>query len=230
MEQMNSPDDNKKILVWSRITRIFHWSLVAMVVLCWITAEAEGSLFWTHMASGYGVLILVLFRLIWGVIGDRYSLFTNFVRKWSAIRAYFQQMLKMQVPSHLGHNPIGGWMILALLGGLGILVVTGLFSAHHDETGPYASLLASSIAEAISEIHEVLFNILLLLVFVHVAGVLTASMLEGENLVRAMWTGRKRVPTNSIETEAKEPPLWRLITAIALSFAGVAIIILNAPS
>ncbi|MDA1100106.1 MAG: hypothetical protein O2967_14095 [Proteobacteria bacterium] len=77
---MIQQSDKKEILVWDRATRVFHWTLVTMVVVCWLTAEAGRALFWTHLASGYGVLLLVLFRLVWGVLGSRHARFGDFVR------------------------------------------------------------------------------------------------------------------------------------------------------
>ena len=119
-------------------------------------------------------------------------------------------------------------MIIALLAGLTIVFATGLFAADDGDAGPYAIFLTPQIAEAVSEVHEALSSFLLFLIVVHVLGVLTESLLSRKNLVRAMWTGIKRVAINETESDAHEPPVWRLILALALSIMGIATVIWGA--
>lgn len=226
---MNHHTDNKEILVWDRATRGFHWALVGMVAICWFTSEAEGALFWTHLVSGYGVLLLVFFRLTWGVLGSRHARFGKFVCGWTAVREHVQRLLALTPPRHIGHNPLGGWMILALLAGLALIVATGMFAADDGDAGPYAMLVKSGIADALSEVHETLSSFLLFLIALHVLGVLADSLLGRQNLVRAMWTGIKRVPTNDPENDVSEPPAWRFILALMVSAMGLAAVIWGAP-
>ena len=230
---MVQESDKKEILVWDRATRAFHWSLLVMVVVCWITSEIEDALFWTHLVAGYIVLLLVLFRLAWGVMGGRHARFGDFVRGWPAVRSHARDLLALKPSRHVGHNPLGGWMILTLLAVLALTVVTGLFAGDDDEIGPYAILVNPDIADAMSEVHETLFGLLMFLVGLHVLGVLADSLLGRENLVRAMWTGNKRVPKNDPgddpETDAAEPSIFRFLTALILAAAGLAAVIWVAP-
>lgn len=226
---MKHPTDKKEILVWDRATRAFHWTLAVTVAICWLTSEAEGALFWTHSVSGYAILLLVLFRLTWGVLGGRHARFEDFVCGWAAVRDHARRLLTLTPPRHIGHNPLGGWMILALLAGLALVVVTGLFAADDGDAGPYAMLVKPGVAEALSEVHETLASFLLFLIVLHVLGVLAYSLLGRENLVRALWTGIKRVPTNDPENDAPEPSAWRLILALILSAMGLAAVIWGAP-
>jgi cytochrome b len=226
---MPQQNDKKEILVWDRATRVFHWFLVVMVVVCWITSEIEDDLFWTHLISGYIVLLLVLFRLVWGVLGGRHARFTDFVRGWSAILGHARGLLRLKPARHVGHNPLGGWMILTLLAMLALTVVTGLFAGDDDEAGPYALLIRPDIADALSEVHEALFGVLLFLAALHILGVLADSLLGRENLVRAMWTGSKRVPSDDPEGDAAEPSIWRFLIALILAAMGLAAVIWGAP-
>jgi len=231
---MNHPADNKEIRVWDVATRIFHWSLVAMVAVCWITSEAEGTLFWTHLVSGYGVLLLVFFRLVWGFLGNRHARFVDFVRGWTAARDHVKGLMVLSPPRYIGHNPLGGWMILALLGMLSLSVISGLFAADDGDTGPYAVLITPGMADALSEIHEALASFLLFLIGFHVLGVLADSLMGRENLARALWTGIKRIPVNATEggnpeDDAPEPPFWRVLLALVVAALALAAIIWGAP-
>ena len=109
------------------------------------------------------------------------------------------------------------------------MVTTGLFAAHDGDAGPYAVLVSQSVADAISEIHETLFNLLLFLIALHVAGVLIDSLLGRENLVRALITGTKRVAIDNPEDDAPEPSLLRLAVALGLAVIGLALVISGGP-
>lgn len=231
---MSYPANNKEIRVWDVATRAFHWSLVVMVTVCWITAEAEGPLFWTHLISGYGVLLLVFFRLVWGFLGNRHARFVDFVRGWTAVHEHIKGLMVLTPPRYIGHNPLGGWMILALLGMLSLSVVSGLFAADDGDSGPYASLVTPNMADTLSEIHEALASFLLFLIGLHVLGVLADSLLGRENLARALWTGIKRIPVNEIEAgipedDAPESPFWRILLALIVASLALAAIIWGSP-
>jgi cytochrome b len=205
---METHSDKKEIVVWDRATRVFHWILVVMVAICWLTSEAEGVLFWAHLVSGYGILVLVLFRLAWGFLGNRHALFKGFVCGWLKVGDHAKALMTLILPRHIGHNPLGGWMILTLLTGLTLLVTTELFSADDGDAGPYAVLMSPNFNNILSEIHEELSSIFLILIGLHVMGVLVDSLLGRENLVRALWAGIKRVPAKEPEGDALESSVW----------------------
>jgi len=170
---------NQPILVWDLPTRIFHWALVSSFTAAFLTAESER---WrdVHVLSGYALLGLIAFRLVWGVIGSRYARFAEFVRGPAAVIRYLGRIVKGKVERSPGHNPVGAAAILALLL-LG--VASGLSGwALYEEIG----------GEWLEELHEFMSNAMLAVVAVHVAGVLASSHLHGENLILAMFTGRKR--------------------------------------
>jgi cytochrome b len=177
---MNTPSESRadRILVWDLPVRIFHWTLVASFAGAWLTAESEQ---WrlVHVTLGYTVAALVVFRIAWGFVGTRYARFAQFVKGPSAVLAYARSMFAGKPAHAVGHNPAGAIAIVALL------VLAALVSA----TG-YATY--SSIGgEWLEDAHEALANAMLGIVFVHVAGVVIGSLMHRENLVAAMFTGRK---------------------------------------
>lgn len=222
--------DNQTVRVWDLPTRVFHWSLAVLALLAWITSEAEGALFWTHLAAGYGIMGLVVFRLVWGLIGTRHARFTDFVRPWSVVRNHTAEMLRFTPTRFIGHTPAGGWMIVALLAVLALLTATGLFAGDEGEKGPLAHLVGAWLADGLGEVHEGLNTVLWILIPVHVAAVLFVSYLTRDNLIRAMWTGRKQSPAEIIaagngEPAAEDiPPAGVLRVVLSAAIAAVAVL------
>ena len=168
----------QKILVWDWPVRLGHWLMVGGFIVAWLTSESE-TFRLLHVISGATVLAVATFRLPWGFIGSRYARFLDFVRGPRAVKDYAAGLLKLEPAHHVGHNPAGGWAIVLLLG-LGIL--TGLSGwANYNEIG----------GDFLEELHEGLAVTMLTVVFIHIAGVLSGSLMHGENLVRAMLNGRK---------------------------------------
>ncbi len=179
-------------LVWELPTRLFHWTIVILFVVAWLTAEDEQPLFLIHQMAGYGIFAAILFRLVWGFAGGRYARFSNFIHPWSRVRDYLCNIFHNRRSGSVGHNPAGGWMIALLLALLGATVVSGLFVSEDEVGGPWAVFISPHLAHMMEDVHEGLANALLVCVFVHIAGVTLESLLEGRNLVGAMWTGRKK--------------------------------------
>jgi len=202
---MTNPTPNE-ILVWDPLVRLFHWTLVVAFTLAYFSQEGpfedlldqvDGD--WLqaiHVWAGYTIAGLLLFRLLWGFAGPRHARFSDFVRGPRETLRYVKDVLTLRAPRHLGHNPAGGAMIVALLLSLTITVVAGLMLYGADKgLGPLASLLLASSDAAIhsiKEVHEFFANFTLLLVVGHLVGVIWESLLHRENLAHAMITGRKR--------------------------------------
>ena len=169
----------QKILVWDLPVRLGHWLMVGGFALAWLTGDSE-TFRLVHVIAGATVLAVATFRLPWGFIGSRYARFVDFVGGPAAVKDYSLSLLRLQPNHHVGHNPAGGWAIVLLLG-LGI--VTGLvgWAAYNDIGGDW-----------LGELHEGLAVAMLTVVIVHVAGVISGSVLHGENLVRAMVNGYKQ--------------------------------------
>lgn len=207
----------KTLVVWDLPTRLFHWLLVALVALAWATGETEGMGFVAHQLAGYGVLVAILFRLIWGFVGSRPARFRNFVHAWPSVRDYTKGLLTLRPRPTLGHNPLGGWMIVLLLTTLLGVSVTGLFAFVGDARGPLTHWLSPEIAHGLAELHEGLANFLLILIGIHIAGVVVDSLLTGHNLIGSMFTGRKtRDSLESGAVSANEAvPGWSAALALA---------------
>ena len=168
-----------RIRVWDLPTRLFHWLLAATFAGAWLTADSER---WigVHTTLGYAFAGLIGFRLVWGLVGPRYARFTSFVRGPAAVKRYLLSILTLRPEHHVGHNPAGGWAVLALLG-LGALTALSGYATFNDFGGHW-----------LEELHEGAAGAMLALVFVHVGAVLLSSLIHRENLVRAMWNGFKR--------------------------------------
>lgn len=178
-----SPTPPQRIKVWDALVRTLHWLLVAAVALSWLSAVIFG---WTdvHQPAGYVALAIVLLRTVWGFTGTRYARFRQFVRPASVLIDYARRLKTGAAPRYIGHNPLGGWMILALLGTVVFTSMTGwLFTTDTFWGIRWVKIL-----------HETCAWLLLGLAAIHVGGVLVTSILHRENLVTAMITGRKAPP------------------------------------
>lgn len=168
-----------EVKVWDPLVRILHWALVILFAAAFISGDDRPRV---HLWAGYGVLAIVAVRIVWGLVGSARARFRDFVAPPGRIKAYVRDMARGRPQRFIGHNPLGGVMVLAMLALL--LTISGTGVALTIE--PYKNW------EALIEAHEIASNAALALVVLHVAGVLVSSYQHGENLIRAMITGRKR--------------------------------------
>jgi len=202
----------KSIVVWDLPTRVFHWVLAGSVILALIIIEDDGLAYTIHAILGVIALMLMLFRLAWGLVGGEHSRFTDFVAGWSTLRSYTLRLLRLAPPRHIGHNPLGGWAIIILI------VLTILTAATGVLTG---GLLGGGTARAVSDIHETFGSLLQFMVFIHIAGVLIDWALTRDNLVAAMWHGRKRIEDASAAVDARGGSIWlAVVIAVPLLVFG----------
>ncbi|HSY89384.1 MAG TPA: cytochrome b/b6 domain-containing protein [Verrucomicrobiae bacterium] len=186
------PDaDSGQVKVWDPVVRVFHWSLAAAVMLALISDEDRG----LHEAVGYLALALILIRLLWGFIGPRPARFSSFVQPPGAILAYLGDVARFRARRYLGHNPAGGAMILLLMATVATAAVSGWLS----QTDRFFAVAW------VEDLHRASANLLIVLIVFHLIGVLLSSLMHGENLVRAMVTGRKPVAA-SRESESPTTP------------------------
>jgi len=164
--------------VWDAFVRIAHWTLVSCVIAAWFARGAP------HEWLGYAALVVVLLRIGWGLIGPRYARFAQFVRGPSSTLAYARRVLGRDEERHIGHNPLGGWMIVALLALLILVSASGWLATTDRYWG----------VEWVQDLHHVLADALVVLALLHVCGVVYSSWRHRENLVAAMVSGRKRPP------------------------------------
>lgn len=233
---MSSPTPiSSSVAVWDLPTRLFHWTLVLCVALLYVSGEFGGLAFTlplpggqlvmgnmdVHMLLGEIVLGLVVFRIIWGLIGSSTARFATFVQGPKAVIGYLSALRRGELPLTVGHNPAGALMIIALLVLLALQVGTGLF-ANDDifSEGPLAKLVSSSTSSTLTSIHGFIFNLLLLAVIAHV-GAAVYYRLRGKNLIQSMITGRKSAAL--IPSDASPPKLTSPLLAIpAAAIAALA--------
>jgi cytochrome b len=199
-------------LVWDALVRFFHWSLVVAFVIAYVS---EGEPLTLHVWAGYVIGALVVLRIVWGFIGSPHARFSDFVFPAGRVISYLSDEIRFRGRRYLGHSPAGGAMVIALL--FMLLATTGsgltLFAVHEGK-GPFSTFIAradnsspqpsigvagsgeeaseSPTVELWEEVHEVLANLTLLLVLLHVGGVALASYSHKENLIAAMLDGKKR--------------------------------------
>jgi cytochrome b len=181
------------VRVWDLPMRLFHWVIVLLVGFSWLSAHYDW-MDW-HVLSGYAVLTLLLFRLVWGVIGSDTARFRRFIAGPRALLRHLAHLTRREPDLEVGHNAAGGWMVLVLLLLLAVQVGTGLFANDDVFTqGPLAEIFDKSISDWLSHIHRLNFTLIEIAVAVHVLAVLTYAVLKRQDLVRPMLTGRKRLP------------------------------------
>ena len=182
-----------RLPIWDMPVRLFHWTLVAMIAVAWWTAE-QRMLDW-HRLSGYTILTLLLFRLVWGIVGSATARFSSFIRGPSALLAYMRMhMFRRDAAGTPGHNPLGGWSVVAMLTVLGAQVGLGFLAVDIDgiESGPFSYLVEFDTGRFAAEWHASLFNILLAFIAMHVAAVGFYLVFRRDNLIAAMITGSRR--------------------------------------
>lgn len=210
-----------KVKVWDGAVRLFHWALGLAVLGAFLTSE-EDEWLPTHMRVGVVVLGLVIFRVAWGLWGSRHARFSDFVRTPRQVLAYARGYVRGRVDRHLGHNPLGGAMVVAFLIVLVGLAGTGiLLSLGPDWDGALSGVITRRASKGIEEVHEALSGALLVMIGAHVAGVLLSSVLERQNLVLGMITGRKRAESEGAMEPGRTGLALRLTVAILIA-AGIA--------
>jgi cytochrome b len=186
-----------RVRVWDAPLRLFHWTLFALTGFSWWSGEQGGHWLDWHAWSGCAILALVLFRIAWGFVGSDSARFADFVRGPRASIAYLQSLLARQPKRYLGHNPLGGWMIVALLLVLLVQTLTGLFgNDDSDYEAPLAHWIGHDASSIVSAVHGYNFDLLLVLVGLHVVAVLTHVILRRDDMLKAMFSGIKTSATD----------------------------------
>ena len=176
---MNTSDRKEAILVWDFPIRVFHWLLVISFTGAWLTSESEAQQL-IHYAFGYSACAIILFRIVWGVVGTRYARFTQFIKGPAATWQHIKSLLVGKQPPGLGHNPAGALVMISLMILILLIGLTGY------------GIVKDVLGELMSGAHEAISNLALGFVFIHIAAAIIMSFLQKENLVRSMITGIKQ--------------------------------------
>lgn len=215
-----------RVLAWDGPTRLFKWSLVLLVFDGWLSNEVGGAYPAWHKWNGYAVLTLILFRVMWGFVGGSTARFTKFVALPGRALAYVKAAATGRPQKYLGHNPLGGWMVLALLALVGLQCISGLFSADEDRLvieGPFVKLVGDATVSFAAKWHHRIFNAIEILVLLHVAANFFYTFVKREPLIQGMATGSKPAAPYVDEASAR-PGSW---AAAAVCLAVAAAIVLG---
>lgn len=205
----------RPVRVWDLPTRLFHWSLAALVVFAILSAETGGEWMVWHFRAGFAVLTLLAFRIIWGFIGGRYARFSS----WRLNRAALAQDLRTDAPETPGHSATGSLAVAAMLATISVQVGSGLCA--HDEMdfgGPLARHLSNATSDALTALHHLNGKLILALVVLHLAAVAFYFVIKKRNLVRPMLTGDKHGIDPS--TASRDDAALRLLAAVLLAALG----------
>lgn len=208
------------VRVWDLPTRLFHWLLVLLVTISFVTVEIGGNAMQYHERSGFTILALVLFRLAWGLLGSQPSRFKTFLKGPATVLRYAATTLRREPECHMTHNPLGGWSVAALLTALLVQAGTGLFANDDIATeGPLYGWVSKRTSDWITEAHEFNAGIIVVLIGLHVAAVLFHLIYKRDNLLVPMITGDKQCDA------ADGPPgmrsFWLAAVIAALAAAAV---------
>lgn len=230
-ESVTSHTALRSALVWDGFVRAFHWSLVLLFVGAVATGKAGGEWIVWHMRFGYAILALVLFRILWGFAGGAYARWGSFLSGPGAAIAFIKRLFA-RGPAHvIGHNPVGGWMVLVLLLLLAAQGVMGLFS--NDEiatTGPLYRYVSEETSIRLMKWHRQAGDILLILTGIHIAAVIFHVVVKKEGIVSAMFSGRKALPPElardaEAATEARpgRPAEGLILLSLAIAVVALAV-------
>jgi len=180
-----------EVEVWDPFVRVFHWALVALFIIAYMTEDEWLGL---HVYAGYVIGVLLALRVGWGLVGPHHARFGDFVYPVDAITAYLRDTLRLRARRYLGHNPAGGAMVVLMLTVLLLTTLSGLLAYGIEGQGPLAAARGpwAGLEDVAEGLHELLANLAVFLVVVHVGGVIVESLIHGENLAKSMLTGRKR--------------------------------------
>jgi cytochrome b len=207
--------------VWDLPVRLFHWLLAALILFSWWSVHNHHT-DW-HIWSGCGILTLLIFRLLWGFVGSSTARWASFIRGPSAVRDYLRGQW-----TGVGHTPLGGLSIVALIAAVAIQAGLGLFAQDEDGIylGPLSTLVSSDTSDRVRDLHETWFNILLALIILHVAAILFYR-LRGRHLTKSMITGKAVLDPGT--APMKPGKWWVALICLAISIGIVRWIIAGAP-
>jgi cytochrome b len=208
------------VRVWDLPTRVFHWAMVALVALSFLTINLGDEWAQWHFYSGYTILTLVAFRIVWGFVGGRYARFGSFLFGPAAILSTLKG--EPGAPRTLGHNPLGSLSVFALLAVLGMQAVLGLFANDEDAgAGPLAKFVSTGLSERLTSLHRLNADLIIALVTLHVLAILYYLLRRRENLIRPMLTGDK--PSTEPGLASRDDVAMRARAAVVLAVCAASV-------
>lgn len=231
--EASSYSEPRTVRAWDLPTRVFHWSLVFCIFSAWISftyasALGDPTLRW-HRWNGMAILVLLVFRILWGFVGGTTSRFQSFIRwPWTAL-GYLKDTFSGRPRHFLGHNPAGSWMIVVLICVVIAQGTLGLFTLEHNDltAGPLQRLIIDDepLTKQIQKLHSYGFNVIIALVTLHITANALYHALGSDGIITAMVTGRKRTAPFEDHAEAHGGSVWLalgcLAAAMLIVFGGI---------
>ena len=215
----------KTVKIWDLPVRIFHWSLVILFVAAYVTNSLGSEYFTYHLWTGYAMIVLVSFRILWGLVGTYHARFINFIRNPITTTKYAVSFLKKTEKHYAGHNPLGAIMVVILLLGILVQAVTGLFT--NDEilnVGPLYAYVTDELSLKLTSLHRQIFYWILGAIVLHILAVAFHVWFKRDNIIKAMFTGKKNAEGLEGEPTIKSSRIWLaiiIVVALALVLAWV---------
>jgi cytochrome b len=213
-------DAARTVLVWDLPTRLFHWLTVVLVAAAYVT-ERLNWMSW-HVLAGTALLALLLFRLVWGLVGSETARFAHFLTSPHAAVRHLAHAFRREPDAQIGHNPAGGWMVLLLLALLVAEVLTGIV-VNNDvaDAGPLTERMPARFADAITDLHTLLWYALLAAMALHLAAIASYAVAKGHHLVRPMFSGRKQLPAPATPPRIASSVLALVVLASSAAAAAL---------
>ena len=218
----STPDAVAAVPVWDLPVRFVHWALVALLVLLIVTGKLGADWLEWHMRCGESVLALIAFRILWGFVGSRNARFVTFVSTPTRVARYAGSVARRAKETYVSHNPLGGWMVLALLAALLAQVTAGLFA--NDDIlweGPLAARVTKEASDAFSWFHRRFWWVIVALSIAHIGAVIAHLALWRDDLITPMLTGRKTLPVGSADAGHAAASLTKAGVLLALCALAV---------
>jgi cytochrome b len=214
--------------IWDGATRLFHWSIVLLIAASYASitlADGPDAVLWmrVHVICGETMLGMLVFRVIWGLIGSDTARFGQFLRSPFEALRHFAHFFRRAPDTEVGHNAAGGWMVVVMLLIIAVQVGTGLGANDDGSTeGPLVKYIGKALSDRFSKIHEINFNILAGVIGLHLFAILMYALVKRHNLVRPMITGKKRLPAAARAPRMASPIL---AVVVLLMSAGIAVFV-----
>ncbi len=209
--------------IWDLPTRLFHWILVVLIAGSYVTIKLN--MLALHMLCGEAILVLLLWRLVWGLIGSETARFSQFIRHPFAAIRHLLHFPRREPDTQIGHNEAGGWMVVGILALLLAQVGTGLFGRNDEDfvEGPLSKLIAGPLSETLLTLHFLTFDLIKIVVLLHVIAIIAYAVVKRHDLVRPMLTGKKRLPAATPAPRMVSPMLAGVVLIVMAALVWLAV-------